>query len=234
VYEHGFVPGWSAFHRSSGYLHFAELLPGLKSSNAKCSHCDPWGAQRYCGLVRRGFLSSYMKKKGENLATHEVEQVRAVTTTTKNIEAKISSEVWDRQKRWELKRDVLFEVARRLSELNDALLAYASSLRTEKTHEQSWNETFLERSKRWLAASTAFDEAELLVAIVCNKETKGALDDFDLTASTVTAGIGKQDAGIYDKSRADLARKLLAVRVAIRKELEIDRPAELLSRLKNS
>lgn len=51
------------------------------------------------------YLGSYLKKKGENLATHEdidklVDQVRAVTQTTKEIEAKISNEVWDRQKRW--------------------------------------------------------------------------------------------------------------------------------------
>src|ERR1700688_645275 len=51
------------------------------------------------------FLPGYMKKKGENLATHEdikllTDQVAAVTTTAKEIEAKISSEVWDRQKRW--------------------------------------------------------------------------------------------------------------------------------------
>jgi hypothetical protein len=72
------------------------------------------------------YLGGYLKKKGENLATHEdvdklKEQVRVVTTTTKEIEAKISNEVWDRQKRWELKRDVLFEGTKRLSEVDEAL-----------------------------------------------------------------------------------------------------------------
>jgi hypothetical protein len=52
------------------------------------------------------FLGSYMKKKGENLATRGalgdlVEQVRATTTATKAIEAKLSNEVWDRQRLWE-------------------------------------------------------------------------------------------------------------------------------------
>jgi hypothetical protein len=42
------------------------------------------------------YLGSYLKKKGENLATHEdinklVDQVSAVTTATKQIETKISS-----------------------------------------------------------------------------------------------------------------------------------------------
>jgi hypothetical protein len=31
-----------------------------------------------------------------------VDQVEAVTTATKQIEARISNEVWDRQKRWEM------------------------------------------------------------------------------------------------------------------------------------
>jgi len=49
------------------------------------------------------YLGSYLKKKSENLATHEdigmlVDQVRAVTQTTKEIEAKISSDVWNQQR----------------------------------------------------------------------------------------------------------------------------------------
>jgi len=76
-------------------------------------------------LFWRSFLPGYLNKKGENLATHEdigkvLDQVRAVTTTTKEIEAKISNEVWDRQKRWELKRDAVFEGAKRVSSAYDA------------------------------------------------------------------------------------------------------------------
>lgn len=189
-----------------------------------------WVLSVIVALFVGGFLSSYMKKKGENLATHEdidklVEQVRAVTTATKDIEAKISNDVWDRQKRWELKREVLFETTRRLSELENALLAYGAILKTEKSHEPSWNETFLERGKRWLAATTAFDETALLVAIVCSKETKDAIDGFDILANRVAAEVGKMQAEAYDKSSGDLSRKLFAARVAIRRELEIDRPA---------
>ena len=77
------------------------------------------------------------KKKGENLATHEdieklKEQVRVVTTTTKEIEAKISTEVWDRQRRWEMKREVLFEASKSLARVCDALMRInATELFTE-------------------------------------------------------------------------------------------------------
>jgi len=46
------------------------------------------------------------------------------TRVTNEIEAKISDEVWDRQKRWELKRDVLFEVARKLAAVDEKLVEY--------------------------------------------------------------------------------------------------------------
>ena len=59
------------------------------------------------------YLASYLKKKGENLATHKdidklVDQVRAVTTATKEIEERIESSVWSQQRHWEMKRDALF------------------------------------------------------------------------------------------------------------------------------
>jgi hypothetical protein len=53
------------------------------------------------------YLGSYLKKKGENLATHEdvdklVEQISVVTTTAKQIEAKISNEMWRRERKSDL------------------------------------------------------------------------------------------------------------------------------------
>ena len=66
------------------------------------------------------YLGSYLKKKGENLATHEditklVDQASAVTTATKEIEAKISDEVWARQRKWEVRRDAVFEALKELA-----------------------------------------------------------------------------------------------------------------------
>ncbi len=82
------------------------------------------------------YLGGYLKKKGENLATHEdinqlVDQVRAVTQTTKEIEAKISSDVWNKQKQWEMKREVLFSAAKSIVDLDNGLLALDSLLRVD-------------------------------------------------------------------------------------------------------
>jgi hypothetical protein len=63
------------------------------------------------------YLGAYLKRKGEDWATHEdidklVKQVAAVTTVTKKIEGQISDEYWQEQRRWEIKRDTIFDVKR--------------------------------------------------------------------------------------------------------------------------
>jgi len=62
------------------------------------------------------YLGSYLKKKGENLATHEdldklIKQVSAVTTTTKQIEAKISNDMWRRERKSDLQLKTIESVS---------------------------------------------------------------------------------------------------------------------------
>jgi hypothetical protein len=177
-----------------------------------------------------GYLAGYSKRKGENLAMHEdidklVDQVAAVTTTTKEIEAKITSDMWDRQKRWELRREVLFEATRRVAELDDALLSCDTILQLErkgqKEDELGWAETKNKKIMRCSKALTAFDETRLFVGIVCGGETKDAFEDLGRLAGAVAGGILRKDSEIYQKSQAELTKKLFLVRTAIRKELGI-------------
>jgi hypothetical protein len=185
------------------------------------------------------YLAGYLKKKGENLATHEdidrlVDQVRAVTEATKKIEADISVGVWDKQKRWEMKREVLFEAARRLSEVEDAMLGFATVMREDQakqeawataapsvTEELSWGQVRAERVTRWSKASTAFDESRLFVAIVCGKDAKLAFEDLGAFISALAGQVSKGQ-NAYKTSRPDLIKKILVARNAIRKELEVD------------
>ena len=64
-------------------------------------------------LSFRSFTSSYSSEKGKNLATKE--DVAELTKTIKEVEAKISNDVWNRQKQWELKKEVCFEALRQLA-----------------------------------------------------------------------------------------------------------------------
>jgi uncharacterized secreted protein with C-terminal beta-propeller domain len=62
------------------------------------------------------YFSKYLAKKAENLATHEdieklLEQVSAVTTATKHIEAKISNEMWRRERKYDLELKTIESVS---------------------------------------------------------------------------------------------------------------------------
>jgi hypothetical protein len=176
------------------------------------------------------YFGAYGKKKGENLATHEdidklVDQVKAVTKATKEIETKISDEVWDKQKRWQLKKEVLFEAARRLAEVDDALLAYSVTLKVDqKPDDLGWVASTHERRVRWSKAAAAFDETRLFVSIVCGNDTRKAFDEFGVLANQIAAEISRKDATAYDNAKANLFAKLHSARIAARKELEIENP----------
>jgi len=198
-----------------------------------------WALTTLVGAFIGSYLAGYLKKKGENLATHEdinrlVEQVRAVTEATKKIEAEISVGVWDKQKRWEMKREVLFEVARRLSEVEDALLGFAIVMRNDKKNQEAWatvapsaeeqitwGRIRAERVEKWSNAQSAFEESRLFVGIVCGKDGKEAFEDLGTFINILARDISQKPEA-YDTSRPDLIKKILAAQNAIRKELEVD------------
>jgi hypothetical protein len=84
-----------------------------------------------CGVAAMlgAFWGQYFKKRGENLATHEdvetlIEDLRQTTTAVKEIEAKISNDTWARQRRWDIKRDVVTEALKELGTLQAILALY--------------------------------------------------------------------------------------------------------------
>ena len=191
------------------------------------------------GVVLKPYIRGYSAKKGENLATHEdidklVDQVKAVTEATKKIEAEISSGVWDKQKRWEMKREVLFEAAKRLAEIDDALISYSIVMKEDRkkqkqwesapptaTEQLGWGQTKYERLMRWSKASSEFDESRSFVTIVCGKDSIKACYEFSMFIRKV-GGTISEDPDIYDRSRAELSKKLLEAQMAIRKEIGVD------------
>jgi hypothetical protein len=179
------------------------------------------------------YLGAYLRKKGENLATHEDieklnDQVRVVTTTAEKIEAKISGELWNRQKRWELKREVLFEASRSLAAIDEAIIALDSMLQVErKPDELGWHDIDAEQREKWRRASARFDEAKMLVDMVCERETSQAFGKFRMLATDIAQAVIKdKDAAFRSKSSVELSLSLIAARAAVRKELGIDPPAE--------
>lgn len=170
------------------------------------------------------YLGGYLKKKGENLATHEDinnlnEQVRVVTTTTKEIEAKISNEMWNRQKRWEMKREVLFEVAKSIADLDDALNALNLMVLLDENRGENYD--------KWVQAHARFHAANLLARIACDPETVLDLHAFGAAQAIVAAQIvDKKDKQVYTSSMKERATKLWAATTAVRKELGLSEPEQ--------
>jgi hypothetical protein len=175
------------------------------------------------------YLTAYMKKKGENFATREdlqglVMQMSAVTEATKKIEAEISSGVWDKQKRWELRRDVLFEASRSVAAVEDSLLRL-NSLTPFQTHG-----TELHRAKAQLEAGRAyndsickFDAARLLVAVACsNRTTISAFSAYSTLAKRIASETMRGDSGSWDKNAVERKNKFIEVGKVVRNELGVD------------
>jgi hypothetical protein len=72
------------------------------------------------------FLRSYSGEKGKNLATKE--DIRELTRAAEEIKAKISDDVWDRQKQWELRRDAVLGAVRAFAGLESELVSLNSAL----------------------------------------------------------------------------------------------------------
>jgi hypothetical protein len=121
------------------------------------------------------YIGAYLKKKGENLATHEdlekvLVEVRATTKATKEIEAKITDEVWGRQQRWQMKRDVLFAATNKISAVKDALTSLYSIYETDR---------------KGLATDTAERNAKREKA---NVDFNDAVDELDEAALQIDLG----------------------------------------------
>jgi hypothetical protein len=181
------------------------------------------GFGAYCG--------SYLRQMGHSFATQEdinklLDQVHAVKKGTQVIEAKISTEVWDKQKLWELKRDVLFEATRRVGEIEELLSTLNSILQIElkepKEGNLAWMEMKIGNNKKWSKTLAHFDETKLFVEVTCEKETKEAFDSYGKLGLELATAINKRTADAYQKYFPELIVKHSAVRTAVRNELGAD------------
>jgi hypothetical protein len=191
------------------------------------------------GVVFRPYFTGYATKKGENLATHEdidklVDQVKAVTEATKKIETEMSSGFWDKQKRWEMKREVLFEAARRISEIDEVMLRSTIVLKQYRAKEKeweagapslqdeaNWKEVRRDAVVEWRKTLSDFDVSRAFVLIVCSPEAAQAFIELGTFLTTLAAQI-TEEPNAYDTGRTELYRKILLAQRAIRKELEVD------------
>lgn len=172
------------------------------------------------GSFGGAWFGAYFKKKGENYATRE--DVGELTRITKEIEAKISDEVWNRQRRWEFKRDVLLEATKRLGTYHEAFSAVCIAFMSEEGT-PGLEQNRIDRLKAWNVATNEYTTStRMLVDLVCGKEARVAFREFGRITreAAIEVSDGKRDS--LEKLARESRVKYAAACKALRKELGID------------
>src|ERR1035441_6475021 len=186
----------------------------------------------FIGAGGGAYLGAYLKKKGENLATHEdldklVVQMAAVTKTTKQIEAQISNDLWDRQKRWELKRDAFFETMRELGTVESSIVKLSAVQESGTvmvgdiavSSHQVWKDALNRSLEAYHVAYFSFNRAKRLGELVCEV---AVAERFHETTSIITKlGMDASDGPVPNRilRLVEMGKALEALTEAIREEL---------------
>ena len=186
------------------------------------------------------FLGSYLRKKGENKAIHEdigklVDQMKAVTQATKEIEAKISDDVWARQRRWELRRDILLQTMDEIANMQGPLAGVAAAaMSLEDATDEGRKQTAPQRMQ---AASDALGvampnifKAMYRVQLVCGPDVqKHVLRVQNLMFSAYQL-ITRGQARDAIRMTGDIGHATEETQAAIRHELGMDEDNPMMTR----
>jgi hypothetical protein len=175
------------------------------------------------------WFGAYFKKKGENYATKEdlgelVRQMRELAKAQEEIKAEISDKMWDRQRRWELKRDVLVEAMRKAGVLVYKLSAIEGVYETSRSMEamQSSDRMAVHAAKLHECndATAEFDTVTCVAGIGCAGKVVRAKQELSLAVRERQLSVSNGRSDATDLAAGRLAGNLDAVTLAIREELE--------------
>lgn len=174
-----------------------------------------------------GYFGSYLKRKGENRAMQEdiqslVKQVGVVTRTTEEIKTELSDKSWDRQRQWELKRDILFEAMRALGNADAVLLSMQSTFALasqNRDDDENWISRKSEALARWTTASAAVDGAKSLIPILCGAEVYVSFSALCVRYLDAAHKIFNRDLDNYKNDASARMKMLIQLERNVRKEL---------------
>ena len=175
-------------------------------------------------LYMRSSISAYGAEKGKNLATHEdiqklVDQVAAVTKTTKEIETTIADASWSRHVKWEIKRDVIFGVLKETKPFEDVLIellgSYKHPIDDPDTHQEKVFDKFENLRLR-------FRQASLLATVICSKELTVNLYQMERHSGQVAERLLTGHIDGAEEEHLKYTQYSRNLRDLIRKELEVE------------
>jgi hypothetical protein len=171
------------------------------------------------------YIGGYLKQKGQNLATHEdikglVDQVSAVTRATKEIEAKISIDMWSKQQRWEVQKAALLDSLRELASSESTLWALVHALKLRKNETEADKLYRQEANERYSTAINAFWRTKLATAIVCGGKIADKLEELDHRLAIVAVRAREGNfRGIWDDNFDAIQKAKQELAELIRKNL---------------
>lgn len=180
------------------------------------------------GFFCHSFLPSYMKKKGENLATKEdikdlAAQTALLTQTAKDIEAQISDKVWNKQRQWEMKRDALVSAVQALGRADAGLLLLASAYTMARKHgEDVWAQKVGETKLAWSDLINTFDEKRFAAELICTKELASAMRAAAIEIRLSAKKVFNEKIDDYGVISKPIQEKIGKVRELVRSELGIE------------
>jgi hypothetical protein len=174
------------------------------------------------------FLGSYLKKKGENLATKEdIEDLRkqtaTLTQTTEGIKARISIDLWSRQQRWDVQKSALLDTLKELASSEALLFAAVYTFQVTKGSESpEAKEQRKDANEQYFAAIRAFWRTKLAMEIVCGKEIADQFQDIDRLMAMTARKMKDGDFGGVWTHYEEIQTAKIQLGNLIRKQLEFD------------
>ncbi len=164
------------------------------------------------------YLGAYLTQKGKNLATRE--DLAQITRTTAEIKAQISNDLWDRQRRWDTKRELLFDVVKALGASTKLLTSMLAVFRV--TAEKGFEKIERERRRaearmEWMVADNALEDAVVLASVVCRAELYRSL--LEVSRDIRVTALDVMNGGDPQPSALTLLAKQHQIIAAVRLEL---------------
>ncbi len=174
--------------------------------------------------VFKPFLGSYSAKKGENLATKE--DIAQLTKITEGIKAQISDEAWDRQRQWELKRDVVLDAVRALADLDGAVNEFCvawlgpTGNLTEEA-ESALKSMKIEAIKQFRQCSSSHQRAHTVADLAIGGKLSKSISEYFQFALRLVAAVQSKRISAEKSTRKQLAKLHNAVILSAREALGI-------------
>jgi hypothetical protein len=151
------------------------------------------------------------------------ERTQQLAQATKEIEAKIDSQMWERRTQWELKKDTVISLVQTMDAAKDALMRYAARRDSVKLAAIDPNrfDTVMEAATLWNEKSSDFDTKRAVAALICGSDLNDAFWKVQQSLRSGYSDLSKGKIPSYHEVGAEIRDRIILAIALSRKELGI-------------